>query len=113
MSLNAASAINYNRNRGYSQKAIGIIQMFANCRTTGTFDQQTVQAIYDVQKSPLYPFKFAPDGKCGPKTLGIMILELEHAYRKQEASELRKYEYTIQGVTYNSKPNASSQNSQS
>jgi|GEM_PF-2985808 len=110
MSLNVASAINYNRNRGYSQKAIGIIQMFVNCRTTGVFDQQTVQAIYDMQKSPLYPIKFTPDGKCGPKTLGIMILEFEHAFRQMEANVLRQYEYIINGVPSNNKPSAPSQN---
>lgn len=111
MSLNEYSAINYNKDRGYSQQAIGIIQMFARATTTGKFDGQTVRAIYNVQQSPLYPkFQNGPDGKVGPSTLGLIIMELEHVSRMSEAAILRKYEYKIGGITYNTKtPAAPSQ----
>ena len=98
MSLNKSSAISYNKGRGYSQQAITIIQFFANAKTTGQFDNQTVEAVYKVQKSPLYPFKLVADGKVGPNTLGLIIMELEHAGRMSEAAILRSYPYTIQGV---------------
>ncbi len=107
MSLNLYSAIKYNKDRGYSQQAIGIIQMFANARTTGVFDHQTVEAIYRTQQSPIYPqLKNGADGMVGPSTLGLIILELEHVRRMSEAALLRKYEYRISGITYNSQPNS-------
>lgn len=91
-----SSAINYNNKRGYSQKAIGIIQMFANARTTGYFDEQTIQSIYRAQTSPYYPkFKNGGDGKVGPATLGLIILELEHVNRMSEAALLRSYNFTM------------------
>jgi hypothetical protein len=98
MALNKSSAISYNKNRGYSQQAITIIQTFANAKTTGVFDNQTVEAIYKMQQSPLYPFKLVADGKIGPGTLGLIIMELEHAGRMSEAAVLRSYPYNIQGV---------------
>jgi hypothetical protein len=97
MSLNKSSAISYNKGRDYSQQAITIIQAFAGATTTGSFDNQTVEAIYNMQKSPNFPFTSA-DGKVGPKTLGLIILELENAGRMSDAAILRAYPYTIQGV---------------
>lgn len=97
MSLNKYSAIKYNKNRNYSQQAIGIIQNFVKAPTSGKFDEKTVQAIYDMQKSPLYGFKFTPDGKVGPNTLGFIIMELDYLARKNESAILRNYSYSIQG----------------
>jgi hypothetical protein len=97
MSLNKASAISYNNGRGYSQEAIGIIQNFAGAITTGQFDNQTVEAVYKMQQSPKLPFKFA-DGKVGPNTLGLIIMELDHVGRVNESAVLRNYSYTIQGA---------------
>jgi hypothetical protein len=102
MSLNKISAINYNKACKYSQQAIGIIQMFVRARTLGEFDEQTVEAVYKMQQSPLYGF--APgsaDGKVGPGTLGVMIMELEHVSRMSEAAVLRSYCYRIAGETKN------------
>ncbi len=107
MSLNTNSAISYNKERGYSQQATAIIQNFANAKTSGVFDAATVQAVYKMQQSPLYPFKFAADGKVGANTLGVIIMELENVGRKQEASVLRSYPYTMQGVADESNPVAS------
>ena len=103
MPLSTASAISYNKSRLYSQKAIGIIQYFCNCHTTGLFDKQTVQAVYKMQQSPLFGFAAGvADGKVGPSTLGVMIMELDNAMRKQEADVLRAYAYKINGVMQNS-----------
>lgn len=102
MALKISSAIRYNKSRLYSQKAIGIIQFFANCRTTGVFDKQTIEAVYKFQQSPLYSFPVGfADGMVGPATLGVIIMELEYAMRKPEATVLRAYAYKIQGVLYN------------
>ena len=102
MALNTKAAIAYNKSIKYSQKAIGIIQFFCRCRTSGEFDQQTVEAVYKTQQSPLYGFdpKLA-DGMVGPGTLGVMIMELDYAMRKQEADVLRVYAYKINGVLQN------------
>lgn len=102
MSLHINSAIAYNKSIKYSQKAIGIIQFFCRCSTTGVFDEQTVKAVYKTQQSPLYGFnaKLA-DGMVGPGTLGVMIMELDYAMRKQEADVLRAYAYKINGVMQN------------
>ena len=102
MALNIKAAIAFNKSIKYSQKATGIIQFFCHCRTTGEFDRQTVEAVYKTQQSPLYGFnpKLA-DGMVGPGTLGVMIMELDHAMRKQEANELRAYAYKINGVLQN------------
>lgn len=98
MSLNKASAINYNQGRSYSQQATAIIQNFVQAVTTGVFDNQTVEAIYNMQKSPKFNFKFAADGKVGPNTLGFMIMHLDHVGRINESAVLRNYSYTIQGA---------------
>ena len=98
MSLNTASAISYNQGRGYSQKATAIIQSFVNAKTTGVFDSQTVTAIYKLQQSPRYAFKFTADGKVGPNTLGLIIMEIEHVGKASEGATLRAYSYTIQGA---------------
>ena len=92
MSLNKSSAISYNNAIGYSQKAIGIIQMFVGARSVGYFDDQTVEAIYKMQ-SPTNGYKIAADGKVGPSTLGQIIIELEHLCRMQEAAVLMFYCY--------------------
>ncbi len=93
MSLNRISAINYNNGCGYSQKAIGIIQMFVGANSVGKFDNQTVEAVYKMQ-SPKYGFAAgAADGKVGPSTLGVIIIELEHLYRAHEAAVLKTYCY--------------------
>jgi len=106
MPLNIQSAISYNNSRLYSQKAIGIIQFFARCSTSGKFDSETVKAVYKVQESPLYGFPIgSADGKVGPGTLGVMIMELDHAMRKQEADVLREYAYKINGVMQNTGKN--------
>ena len=70
MPLSIASAISYNKSRLHSQKAIGIIQYFCKCHTTGLFDKQTVQAVYKTQQSSLYGFAAGvADGKVGPSTV--------------------------------------------
>lgn len=102
MHLNRKAAINYNKACGYSQKAIGIIQMFVRAKTVGSFDNQTVEAVYEMQKSPLYGFKAgAADGMVGPSTLGVMIMELEHVSRMSEAAVLKSYCYKINGELKN------------
>lgn len=102
MALNRQSAINYNNECGYSQKAIGIIQMFVRARTVGYFDNQTVEAVYQMQQSPLYGFKAGvADGMVGPSTLGVMIMELEHVSRMSEAAVLKSYCYKINGQLIN------------
>ena len=102
MSLNTYTAVKYNKACGYSQKATGIIQMFVRTSTNGTFDAQTVQAVYKMQQSPLYGFPAgSADGKVGPSTLGVMIMELEHVSRMSEAAVLRSYCYRINGETKN------------
>lgn len=102
MALYKQSAIHYNKECGYSQKAIGIIQMFVNARTVGYFDNQTVEAVYRMQQSPLYGFKTgSADGMVGPATLGVMIMELEHVSRLSEAAVLKSYCYKINGKLIN------------
>ncbi len=98
MSLNKSSAISYNQGRSYSQQAILIIQEFVRTNLSGKWDNQSVQAVYDMQKSPYYSFKLGADGKVGPGTLGLIILELENAGRAGEAGVLRCYPYSIQGA---------------
>ena len=92
MSLNRPSAISYNNAIGYSQKAIGIIQMFVGARSVGYFDNQTVEAVYQMQ-SPQNGYTGGADGKVGPSTLGQIIIELEHLCRMQEAAVLMSYCY--------------------
>lgn len=55
MPLNTNSAISYNKERGYSQQATVIIQNFVGAKSTGTFDAQTMQAVYTMQQSPKLP----------------------------------------------------------
>ncbi len=98
MALYKTAAISYNKSRLFSQKAIGIIQFFVSCRTTGEFDAQTVEAIYRFQESPRYGFApGAADGMVGPSTLGVIIMELDYLMRKMDADVLRVYAYKIQG----------------
>ena len=92
MSLNKSSAISYNNAIGYSQKAIGIIQMFVGAKSVGYFDNQTVEAVYRMQ-SPQNGYTGGADGKVGPSTLGQIIIELEHLCRMQEAGVLMSYCY--------------------
>ena len=100
--LQTNSAIDYNKACNYSQQAIGIIQMFVNAPTKGYFEEKTVEAVYRMQQSPMYGFPAgSADGKVGPKTLGVMIMELEHVSRMTEAAVLRSYCYRINGETFN------------
>lgn len=104
MALNTASAIAYNKERGYSQKAIGIIQFVVNAKTTGVWDSQAVQAVHDWQKSK--NGQIDADGKVGPATLGYFIGELELAYRKPEADVLRQFPHKMGSESGPGKQNA-------
>lgn len=102
MSLNKKAAINYNNACGYSQKATGIIQMFVGAKSFGYFDNQTVEAVYAMQQKSSYGFQpGAADGKVGPSTLGVIIMELEYLSRMSEAAVLKSYCYKINGELIN------------
>lgn len=93
MALNKGAAISYNKERGYSQKAIGIIQFVVGAKTTGVWDNQAVEAVYAWQQSK--NGQIASDGKVGPETLGYFIGELELAYRKPDADVLRQFPHKM------------------
>lgn len=91
--LNTSSALNYNTNRAFSTKAIGIIQSVVNAPTKGIWDSQSVSQVHKFQsaRSQLG----SADGMVGPKTLGAVIGELQYVNRKAEADVLKQWSFTM------------------
>jgi peptidoglycan hydrolase-like protein with peptidoglycan-binding domain len=91
--LNTSNAINYNANRKFSTKAIGIIQSVVNAPTKGLWDTLSVTQVHKFQsaRSQLG----SPDGKVGPKTLGAVIGELQSVKRIGDAAVLKQWSYTM------------------
>lgn len=89
--LNVKKAIDYNKDRGYPQKAIGVMQLVVNARTSGEWDEQSVRAVYNWQVSK--NGQIDCDGMVGPQTIGYFIGELREVYRDAEAEVLKQCEY--------------------
>ena len=64
--LNAPSAITYNTGKGYSTKAIGLMQDVVRAPTLGSWNTDSVTGVYKFQQAR--PAVGTPDGKMGPKT---------------------------------------------
>jgi hypothetical protein len=95
MTLNVSSAIQFNNNRGYDAHATKLIQSHVQSFTHGVFDQTTVTAIYNWQKSPNRNPSPEADGKLGPCSLGLMISEMDQLGQINGAAILRKYPYSL------------------
>ena len=91
--LNVSSAINYNFDRSFSTKAIGIIQSVVNAPTKGSWDTASVTQVHKFQS--MRDGLGSPDGKVGPKTLGAVIGELQYVNRKAEADVLKGWSHTM------------------
>lgn len=100
--LNTQGAINYNRDRGYSPQAIGIIQSVVNANTAGAWNSQSVSQVHVFQSKRGQ--LGTPDGKVGPKTLGAMIGELQGVKRTAEANVLKQYPYNYASAPSQSAP---------
>jgi len=95
MTLDVSSAIQFNNNRGYDAQATKLIQSHTQSFTHGVFDQPTVTAIYNWQKSPNRNPSPEADGKMGPCSLGLMISEMDRLGQTAGAAILRKYTYSL------------------
>lgn len=91
--LNASQAITYNNGKGYSPKAISLMQEVVRAPTKGAWNNDSVTGVYKFQQSR--PSVGTADGKMGPKTLGAMIGELRYVNRNTDASVLAQYPHVM------------------
>jgi hypothetical protein len=91
MALDLPAARQYNRDRHYSTNAIQIIQRTVGAAPTGSFDDSTVQRIFDWEGQPARVSRLSQDGKMGPLALGTMIAELSRAGNNADALVLSAF----------------------
>ncbi len=96
MSLNLSSARSYNRDRDYSVHAIWVIQRHMGMPShSGSFDNETIRAVYDWQGSPDRMTSLKQDGKFGPNSLGCMLGEMRRGPISTDIAHLNRYPHNL------------------
>jgi hypothetical protein len=98
VSLNLGAARTYNAGRQYSVEAVRAIQrQLGMASQSGSFDDATIRAVSEWQRSKDRMKTLVPDGKLGPNSLGCMVAEMRRGPPSTDLATLTRYPHNPPG----------------
>lgn len=91
--MNVVAAIEYNKKKYYSWRAIKLIQKMIGTTENGIWDGTSVGAVAEWQRSVMRLRPMTADGMFGPTSLGILIEEMVINGKSAQAELLRQFKH--------------------